>query len=205
MKREDIYFEALRTRDKRFDGKFFVGVKTKKDETEGAHSMKKEVNLKQCTLSSTIGPLHLVASDRGLRGVYWKKQRFATVENLAANSKGAIRHLREAAAQLEEYLEGRRKKFNLAIDLDVGTEFQRKVWAELARIPYGKTISYAELARKISKEKAVRAVGTANGRNPLSIIVPCHRVIASDGSLGGYAGGLRIKTRLLELENSLEP
>ncbi len=83
-----------------------------------------------------------------------------------------------------------------------GTEFQKKVWNELAKIPFGKTFSYGEIAGKIRNQKAVRAVGTANGRNPLAIIVPCHRVIAADGGLGGFAGGLEIKRKLLELERS---
>ena len=82
-----------------------------------------------------------------------------------------------------------------------GTEFQMKVWSELRKIPFGKTISYRELARKVQNEKACRAVGTANGKNPLSIVVPCHRVIAADGSLGGYSGGLEMKRALLSLES----
>jgi methylated-DNA-[protein]-cysteine S-methyltransferase len=113
--------------------------------------------------------------------------------------EGAV--LKAAASQVEEYLAGERVVFDLPLE-PVGTEFQRKVWRELARIPYGKTISYTDLARRIRNDKAVRAVGSANGRNPLSLVIPCHRVIAADGSLGGYAGGLEIKKRLLELERA---
>jgi len=101
--------------------------------------------------------------------------------------------------QLLEYLEGTRKYFDLPLDIR-GTEFQKVVWKELVKIPYGETISYKDMAVAIKKSKASRAVGTANGKNPLCIIIPCHRVIASDGSLGGYSGGLSIKMKLLKLE-----
>jgi methylated-DNA-[protein]-cysteine S-methyltransferase len=104
--------------------------------------------------------------------------------------------------QLDEYFRGERRAFDVAIDLTEGTAFQRAVWAELARIPYGATISYRELARRVGAPKAVRAVGSANGRNPVSILVPCHRVIAADGTLGGYGGGLATKRFLLDLESS---
>ena len=106
--------------------------------------------------------------------------------------------LKEAASQLEEYFAGERIEFDLPMELD-GTAFQREVWAELTRIPYGKTISYGELARRVGRPSGPRAVGQANGRNPIAIIVPCHRVLASNG-IGGYGGGLRVKRALLELE-----
>ncbi len=106
--------------------------------------------------------------------------------------------LKETAAQLEEYFAGERTDFDLHMELD-GTPFQREVWAELARIPYGETISYGELARRVGRPKGPRAVGQANGRNPIPIIVPCHRVLASNG-IGGYGGGLTIKRALLALE-----
>jgi methylated-DNA-[protein]-cysteine S-methyltransferase len=102
--------------------------------------------------------------------------------------------------ELEEYLEGRRSELTFAIDLDEGTPFQREVWRTLARIPYGETWSYAQLARSIGRPAAVRAVGAANGRNPLAIVLPCHRVIGADGRLVGFGGGLPLKAHLLALE-----
>lgn len=101
--------------------------------------------------------------------------------------------------QLEEYFLGKRKIFEVFFELE-GTEFQKKVWSEVDKIPYGKTVSYKEIAKKIGNEKAVRAVGTAIGKNPIAIIVPCHRVIGSDGKMTGYAYGIERKVRLLELE-----
>ena len=106
--------------------------------------------------------------------------------------------LKETASQLDEYFAGERTEFELPMELD-GTAFQREVWTELTRIPYGKTISYGELARRVGRPNGPRAVGQANGRNPIPIIVPCHRVLASNG-IGGYGGGLTVKRALLELE-----
>ena len=103
--------------------------------------------------------------------------------------------------QLDEYLRGERKEFEIPLDIQ-GTDFQKKVWRELLRIPYGETRSYKDIARALKDEKASRAVGTANGQNPLCIIVPCHRVIASNGSLSGYLGGLGMKKKLLSLETT---
>ncbi len=111
----------------------------------------------------------------------------------------APRALAEAARQLGEYFAGQRRTFELALHTE-GTPFQREVWASLAEIPYGETISYAELAATVARPHAFRAAGSANGANPIAIIVPCHRVITSAGSLGGYAGGLQAKRTLLELE-----
>lgn len=107
--------------------------------------------------------------------------------------------LMEAAAQLRDYFSGRRRGFNLPLDPH-GTEFQRRVWTALAEIPYGETRSYRDIAVAVGLPRAVRAVGAANGRNPLPLLVPCHRVIGVDGKLVGYAGGLRLKKLLLELE-----
>lgn len=107
--------------------------------------------------------------------------------------------LRQAAAQLEEYLAGKRKAFDLAL-APQGTPFQRRVWEELQRIPYGQTRCYGELAKAIGKPGAARAVGMANNRNPIAVIIPCHRVIGADGSLTGYGGGLPMKEKLLRLE-----
>ncbi|MDR0850569.1 MAG: methylated-DNA--[protein]-cysteine S-methyltransferase [Christensenellaceae bacterium] len=109
----------------------------------------------------------------------------------------------KAAIQIEEYLDGKRKDFDLPISLE-GTSFQKRVWTELQKIPYGKTMTYSQIASAIGSPKAVRAVGGANNKNPISIIIPCHRVIGSDGSLTGYAGGLKIKEKLLQLEKGID-
>ena len=108
----------------------------------------------------------------------------------------------EAFAQLFEYLEGGRKEFNLELDPN-GTPFQKDVWNALMKIPYGKTVSYSEIAKASGHPKALRAVGTAIGKNPIPVIIPCHRVIRSDGSIGGYALGIDLKIRLLRLEGAL--
>ncbi|MGZ5278865.1 MAG: methylated-DNA--[protein]-cysteine S-methyltransferase [Pseudobdellovibrionaceae bacterium] len=152
----------------------------------------------QYLMKSKIGPLFLVASENGLQGVFWKEQPVPLAISLrAANPETKI--LKQAEQQLKEYLTGKRRKFDLPLDLK-GTDFQTQVWKELSRIPYGKTFSYSDIAKKLGRDKAVRAVGTANGKNPICIIIPCHRVIAADGTLGGYSGGLKIKTTLLDLE-----
>lgn len=156
-------------------------------------------NALQWKMSSKIGPLYLVASEVGLCGVFWNKQRAPLAKALKGNSS-AEKILSQTIMQLEEYLEGKRKKFNLHYDIK-GTAFQKAVWNELRKIPYGETVAYQDIARQINRPKATRAVGTANGKNPLSIIVPCHRVIAASGGMGGYAGGLKIKSTLLKLEN----
>jgi methylated-DNA-[protein]-cysteine S-methyltransferase len=167
----------------------------------------------QMKMNSKIGPLYLVASAKGLQGVFWKqrpvdfysghsdssKKDGMRKNSLAVNNLEAVKHLQRAEKQIEEYLSGQRKSFDLVLDIQ-GTDFQKRVWQELSKIPYGTTYSYKQLAIKVENQKACRAVGTANGRNPLSLIVPCHRVIASDGTLGGYAGGLPIKEKLLRLE-----
>jgi methylated-DNA-[protein]-cysteine S-methyltransferase len=108
--------------------------------------------------------------------------------------------LEQAVIQLQEYFEGKRTHFDLKLN-PKGSDFQQSVWQELLNIPYGKTLSYMELSKKIGDVKAIRAVASANGKNPLWIVIPCHRVIGTDGSLTGYAGGLWRKKRLLELEN----
>jgi len=110
--------------------------------------------------------------------------------------------IKKAAKQFNEYFDGNRKSFSLPLSLH-GTDFQIKVWNALRKIPYGKTVSYGELAAKIGNSKACRAVGMANNRNPIPIIIPCHRVIGSDGSLTGYGGGLELKRHLLELEKGI--
>jgi methylated-DNA-[protein]-cysteine S-methyltransferase len=106
---------------------------------------------------------------------------------------------RQVAAELAEYAAGERRDFSVPVAFE-GTAFDREVWRAVAAIPYGETVSYAEIARRVGRPRAYRAVGAANGRNPIPIIIPCHRVVASDGGLGGYGGGLPLKRRLLELE-----
>ena len=152
-------------------------------------------------VDSPVGKLTLVATDEGLAGILWEKDRPSRVRlNIEAEDN---RHpvLIETERQLEEYFAGRRKAFALKLDL-AGTAFQRKVWNALLTIPFGETRSYAQIARQIGNPAAVRAVGAANGRNPVSIIAPCHRVIGSTGKLTGFAGGLDAKAHLLALEGS---
>jgi O-6-methylguanine DNA methyltransferase len=132
------------------------------------------------------------ASGRGFAGWLRRNGRGAEVRKGFAPNRVAI-------AQILEYLEGKRREFELPLDLR-GTDFQLRVWNALLDIPFGETRSYAALARSIDEPRAVRAVGTANGANPCSLVVPCHRVVASGGKLGGYGGGLPLKQRLLALE-----
>ena len=153
------------------------------------------MNKVQRKIDSKIGPLYLVASEKALHGVFWKKQIAGHEEEKSQAS--AV--LDKTEKQITEYLTGQRKEFDMPLELE-GTEFQRKVWAELQKIPYGQTRSYKDIAKSLKDANASRAVGTANGRNPISLIVPCHRVISSDGTMGGYAGGLPIKKMLLSLE-----
>ncbi len=153
----------------------------------------------QRKLTTKIGPLYLVASSISLKGIFWDKQ---PVQMEDGNKNPAKEILDKTEQQLEEYFEGRRKEFDLPLDAE-GTDFQKHVWTRLSKIPYGATRSYKDIAIEINNEKACRAVGSANGKNPLSIVVPCHRVISSDGTLGGFAGGLDIKLKLLSLEKTL--
>ncbi len=118
-------------------------------------------------------------------------------------SESIPEHFREVVSQLNEYFDGQRKTFSFALN-PKGTDFQQKVWQALLEIPYGKTMSYLELSKKLGDVKAIRAVAAANGKNPIWIVVPCHRVIGSDGSLTGYAGGLWRKQWLLEHENPVK-
>jgi len=149
-------------------------------------------------LDSPLGPLTLEASARGLTAI-----RFAQPARADRPSPEHRVLLDRGERELGEYLAGDRRAFDVPVD-PRGTEFQMRVWRELRRVGFGETISYAELARRLESPRAVRAVGQANGRNPLPIIIPCHRVIATDGSLGGYAGGLDVKRRLLTLERAPE-
>ena len=151
---------------------------------------------------SPIGVLLLRGSTRGLTGLYMEEHLHGPVEQERAGwTRDDARFVKERR-QLEEYFAGTRVAFDLPLDLAStgGTAFQQRVWAALSGIPYGETISYGELARRIGQPAAVRAVGLANGRNPVSIIVPCHRVIGANGALTGFGGGIKRKQVLLELE-----
>lgn len=150
----------------------------------------------QLKIKTLLGDLYLVASAQGLQSIFWTKSEAPLLTD-PRSAEGKV--LSQAQIQLQEYLQGRRKKFDLPLDMQ-GTEFQKKVWKELLQIPYGKTLSYKQLATALGSPQASRAVGTANGKNPLCIVIPCHRVINTDGGLGGYSGGLKIKGRLLQLE-----
>ena len=152
----------------------------------------------QYVMKSKIGPLYLVASPAGLHGVFFNKQSIPVVKILKT-SQPAQKILSDTARQIGEYFAGRRKQFDVTFNLS-GTAFQKQVWRELFKIPFGQAVSYSDIARRIKNPKAVRAVGSANGKNPVCVIIPCHRVIAADGSIGGYSGGIRIKQELLALE-----
>jgi methylated-DNA-[protein]-cysteine S-methyltransferase len=150
--------------------------------------------LSACTLHTPIGTLQLLAADGALRRI-----AFAG-EHAADTGDGERALLTEARGQLAAYFAAELTVFDLPL-APQGTPFQKSVWAALARVPWGETCSYAELARAIDRPRAVRAVGAANGANPLPIILPCHRVIGADGSLTGYAGGLEMKRWLLAMES----
>ena len=150
-------------------------------------------------MKSPLGKLKLIASSDALVAVLWERERPDRVKLEAA--KLDLRHLIlcEAERQLTEYFAGRRTQFDLPLEPQ-GTEFQRKVWQALRATPFGQTRSYLDLAKAVGSPRAVRAVGAANGKNPLSIVVPCHRVIGTDGRLVGFAGGVENKAKLLALE-----
>jgi methylated-DNA-[protein]-cysteine S-methyltransferase len=151
-------------------------------------------------IGSAVGPLKLVASDEGLAAILWKDdspRRVRLGGDVVEDETNPI--LLETERQLGEYFAGQRKVFALKLDF-AGTDFQRRVWTALLTIPHGETRSYGEFAKQIGCPAAVRAVGAANGRNPISIIAPCHRVVGSTGKLTGFAGGLDVKARLLALE-----
>jgi methylated-DNA-[protein]-cysteine S-methyltransferase len=150
---------------------------------------------------SPVGRLKLVASDKGLVAILWENDDPARVRHGELIEDSSHPVLCDVERQLADYFDGRRTAFDLPLDFR-GTDFQKKVWAALLNIPFGKTRSYAEIARQIGQPTAFRAVGAAVGRNPISIIAPCHRVLGSSGSLTGFAGGLPAKQRLLALEQS---
>ena len=160
--------------------------------------------LKRTTISTPVGELTLIASPKGLRAVLWgvdgKAGRLpvdASVDASVVDDDDPI--LAQARRELAEYFDGERQKFSVALE-PIGTSFQQSAWKVLCDIPFGETINYGEQARRLGDVKKSRAVGAANGRNPLSIIVPCHRVVGADGSLTGFGGGIENKAWLLDHE-----
>ncbi|HEV7606896.1 MAG TPA: methylated-DNA--[protein]-cysteine S-methyltransferase [Steroidobacteraceae bacterium] len=148
---------------------------------------------------SPVGRLSLVATDRALVALVWRRSEQSRVPFDQAIENADHPVLRETVRQLQEYFSGQRRTFELELEFR-GTDFQRRVWSALRTIPYGETRTYRQIAEQIGNPTAVRAVGAANGRNPISIIAPCHRVIGMNGDLTGFGGGLDAKAKLLSLE-----
>lgn len=161
------------------------------------------MTVRACThFDSPLGRVLLAATDRGLAGVWFEGQKHGP-DASGWPEDPAHPVLVEAAAQLRAYFAGERDGFDLPLDLQAGTPFQQSVWNALRAIPTGGTTSYAQLARGLGRANAARAIGAAVGRNPISVVVPCHRVLGTGGALTGYAGGLERKTALLRLEGAL--
>jgi methylated-DNA-[protein]-cysteine S-methyltransferase len=161
-----------------------------------------KMQLKACackTMPSPVGLLKLLASDRALVAILWEKDEPKRVKLGPLVEDPHHPLLREAERQLDDYFAGKRETFSLPCAA-AGTAFQKAVWQALAEIPFGETRTYGAIARQLGRPNAVRAVGAATGRNPIAIVVPCHRVIGSDGKLVGFAGGLEAKDALLRLE-----
>ena len=157
-----------------------------------------DATLFSTTIDSPVGELSLVASDRALVALVWRREAHrGAFHNATEQPEHEV--LRETTRQLREYFSGKRRQFDLELDFR-GTDFQRSVWSTLLTIPYGETRTYGQIAEAIGNPTAVRAVGAANGRNPISIIAPCHRVIGMNGDLTGFGGGLDAKAFLLTLE-----
>lgn len=153
------------------------------------------------TIWSPVGELTLVADERGLAAILWENDRPDRVRLGALNEKADHPVLVETERQLGEYFAGARRSFDVPLSF-AGTDFQKRVWSALLAIPFGETRSYGEIADQLGNPGASRAVGAANGRNPISIIAPCHRVVGSNGKLTGFAGGLEAKAFLLDLEQA---
>jgi methylated-DNA-[protein]-cysteine S-methyltransferase len=162
----------------------------------GEHMKSNTTNAAYTIVKSPIDELMLVADDSALIGVSFAP--FEPEKKWKRNPAHPI--LKEATQQLHNYFAGKRNKFSIPMRLE-GTEFQKKIWTEIARIPYGKTISYSDLARRAGNPDAIRAAGTSTGRNPIAIIIPCHRVVGKNGDMCGFGGGLPRKKFLLNLEN----
>lgn len=156
--------------------------------------------MRSAVLATPIGPLTLEAGDAGLRTIW-----FGARDAPADAPRGEHPVLDAACGQLREYFAGERRVFDLPLDVSRGTEFQRAAWLALAEIPYGATTTYGAQARRLGRPDAVRAVGAANGRNPLPVVLPCHRVVGAGGALTGFGGGLPVKRALLDLEQGVLP
>lgn len=167
--------------------------------------MKFDSNMVYAECASSQGNLYLAATERGLAGMWFTDQRHLPDVSSwqRRDDVSQLGILKETQQQLKAYFEGKLQQFDVPLDLSAGTEFQQSVWQALLKIPFGKTTSYGALSSSIGKPLAVRAVGTAIGRNPIGIIVPCHRVVGANGSLTGYAGGLHRKEAFLTLEGAL--
>ncbi len=170
--------------------------------------MKFDSSIVQTTFKSPLGDIIIAATDKGLAGLWFAGQRHSPPELTGDRPPwpSAPQHpvLKKTGVQLKEYFTGKRTQFDVPLDLSGGTAFQQAVWKVLLAIPQGGTSSYGHVSQRIGNPAAVRAVGAAVGRNPVSIVVPCHRVVGSNGSLTGYAGGLDRKTALLKLEGALQ-
>jgi methylated-DNA-[protein]-cysteine S-methyltransferase len=158
--------------------------------------------IRYCFTPSSLGNVLLVANGDALCGVYFDDQKYLPPIDPAWQEDDRSEVLRAARRELDQYFAGSRKVFDLPLAPN-GTSFQRAVWNAIAQVPWGETLTYAELASRAGHPGSARAAGAATGRNPLSIIVPCHRIVGSDGSLTGYAGGLDRKQKLLALERPL--
>ncbi len=157
------------------------------------------MQLSYCYMASPVGQLKLVANEQALVAILWDNENPKRVRLAELIEDVSHPILLNTQQQLIEYFSGQRKVFDIPLDFE-GTDFQKKVWSALLTIPYGETRSYKQIAQQLGNEKAVRAVGAANGKNPISIIAPCHRVIGAGGALVGFAGGLDKKEILLRLE-----
>lgn len=153
-----------------------------------------------CEVKTDLGPMHVTYSDNAISGLYWPSNlnRATLAKDFILKKDHTL--IERLEAQLQEYFMGQRKTFDLPLD-PIGTDFQRSAWQALVQIPFGKTISYQEQAEKLGAAQSSRAVGTANSKNPISILIPCHRVIAKSGKISGYAGGIENKKKLLALES----
>jgi methylated-DNA-[protein]-cysteine S-methyltransferase len=153
-------------------------------------------------MKSPVGELTLVASEKGVAAILWEKDKPTRVRLHPLVEDPGHPILKDVERQLNDYFAGKRPTFSLTLDA-AGTVFQKKVWNALRTIPFGETRSYGEIARQIGRPQAARAVGAATGKNPIAIVAPCHRVLGTNGSLTGFAGGLTVKARLLDLEGKL--
>jgi methylated-DNA-[protein]-cysteine S-methyltransferase len=160
--------------------------------------------IRYARIQTPLGPMLAVASQEALVALDFLDAKYASRIDAAWKEDREAPVLRDCARQLAEYFDGERGRFDLPLSPE-GSEFQRRIWREIARVPYGKTLTYSELARRAGAPGSARAAGAATGRNPIAIVVPCHRIVGAGGSLTGYAGGLARKARLLELEGSLAP